>query len=50
MILVIIDAFTKVAHFIPTVEQASAKLTAELLRTKVIKHHGIPKTMSDRGP
>jgi transposase InsO family protein len=50
-ILVIIDAFTKMAHFIPvTMKGLTAKVFADLLVSEVVRLHGFPKTLiSDRG-
>jgi len=44
-ILVIIDAYTKMAHFMPTITTAKALDIANLLRRHVVKHHGVPKTI-----
>jgi transposase InsO family protein len=49
-ILVVVDRFTKRAHFIPTTTNLSAEGTARLFRDHVWKHHGWPKKIiSDRG-
>ncbi len=48
-ILVVIDAYTKMAHFVPTTMNAKALDIANLLRRHVVKHHGVPKVIvSDR--
>ena len=48
---VVVDRFTKRAHFIPTTSTISAEGTARLFRDNVWKHHGWPKKIiSDRGP
>lgn len=49
-ILVVIDAYTKMAHFIPTIMKIKVLDIANLLHQHVIKHHGVPKVIiSDRG-
>jgi transposase InsO family protein len=46
-IYVCVDRLTKMAHFIPT----TAEGTAKLYLREVFKHHGLPKDIvSDRGP
>ncbi len=48
-ILVVINAYTKMAHFIPTTMKAKALDIANLLRRHIVKHHGVPKVIvSDR--
>jgi hypothetical protein len=50
-IMVVVDQFSKMAHFIPTKESATAQETERLFFTHVFKHHGLPKDiMSDRDP
>jgi len=50
-ILVVVDRFTKIAHFIPTTERMSTEELAQLLRDNVWKLHGLPDSIiSDRGP
>jgi hypothetical protein len=50
-ILVVVDRFSKMAHFIPTTHEISAEETAELLLHHVWKLHGTPEEIiSDRGP
>jgi hypothetical protein len=50
-ISVIVDRYTKIAHFIPCTETITAKRTAKLLMTYVFKLHGFPsEIISDRGP
>jgi len=45
-IMVVVDRFCKIAHFIPTKDEATVQETGRLL-----KHHGLPKDiMSDRDP
>ena len=48
-ILVVVDMFSKRAHFIPTTTTLKAKGCAELFVKEVYKHHGMPKKIvSDR--
>ena len=50
-ILVVVDKFTKMGHFIPTTEKTSAKGLARLFRDNVWKLHGLlDSIISDRGP
>ena len=50
-ILVVVDRFTKMAHFIPTTEKTSAEGLAQLFRDNIWKLHGLPDSIiSDRGP
>jgi transposase InsO family protein len=50
-ILVIIDKFTKMGHFIPTTTNVTASKTAKLLIDNVFKLHGLPQSIiSDRDP
>ena len=50
-ILVVVDRFTKMAHFIPTTEKTSAEGLARLFRDNIWKLHGLPDSIvSDRGP
>lgn len=49
MIMTIIDRLTKVAHFIPTNKNATAKIVAHLFIDNVIKLHGVPnEIVSDK--
>ena len=49
-ILVVVDRFSKMAHFIPCRESMTAEELAELFLLNVWKLHGTPKrTISDRG-
>jgi len=50
-ILVVVDRFTKMAHFIPTTEKTSAEGLAQLFRDNIWKLHRLPDSIiSDRGP
>ncbi|QRW18646.1 Retrotransposable element Tf2 protein [Rhizoctonia solani] len=49
-ILVVIDLFSKLGHFIPTLKKVSAKGLADLFVAHIWKLHGLPvKTISDQG-
>jgi hypothetical protein len=50
-IFVMIDAYTKMAHFEPTTHKGlSARKTAEIIRERLVRYHGVPKTwITDRG-
>ncbi|QRV81327.1 Transposon Tf2-1 polyprotein [Ceratobasidium sp. AG-Ba] len=50
-ILVVIDCFSRQAHFIPCLESTNAEGVADLFIKEVWKLHGLAKTtVSDRGP
>jgi len=50
-ILVVVDRFTKMAHFILTTEKTSAEELAQLFRDNIWKLHRLPDSIiSDRGP
>jgi transposase InsO family protein len=50
-ILVIVDRFTKMAHYVPCRKRIQAEGLATLLLREVVRLHGIPKSIvSDRGP
>ncbi len=42
-IMVVMHQFSKMAHFIPTKENATAQEMGRLFFTHVFKHHGFPK-------
>jgi hypothetical protein len=49
-IWVIIDKLTKIAHFLPVHTTYTAKKYVETYLEKIIRLHGVPKTIiSDRG-
>jgi hypothetical protein len=43
VIMVVVNWFSKMAHLIPTKDEAMAQETGRLLFTHVFKHHGLPK-------
>ena len=50
-ILVVVDHFSKMSHFIPCKETITAKETAVLFLVNVFRIHGFPeRIISDRGP
>jgi len=50
-IMVVVDRFSKMAHFIPTKDEVTTQKTGRLFFTHVFKHHGLPKDIvSDRDP
>ena len=50
-ILVVVDRFMKMAHFVPTTERMSTEGLAQLFRDNIWKLHGLPDSIiSDRGP
>jgi hypothetical protein len=49
--MVMVDRFSKMAHFIPIKDEAMAQETGRLIFTHVFKHHGLPKDIVlDRDP
>jgi len=51
IMVVVVDRFSKMAHFISTKESAMAQETGRLFFTHVFKHHGLPKDIVlDRDP
>jgi hypothetical protein len=49
--MVMVDRFSKMAHFIPTKDNAMTQETGRLFFTHMFKHHGLPKAIvSDRDP
>jgi transposase InsO family protein len=50
-ILVVVDKFTKMVHYVPTHKDLTAKGLGELLHREVLRLHGTPRSIvSDRGP
>jgi hypothetical protein len=49
LIWVIVDSLTKSAHFIPIATTYWVGQYAELYISHIVRYHGIPKTISDRG-
>jgi hypothetical protein len=50
-IMVVVDRFSKMAHFIPTKDEATTQETGRLFFSHIFKHHGLPKDIvSDRDP
>ena len=50
-ILVVVDWFIKMAHFVPTTEKTTAEGLVRLFRDNVWWLHGLPESIiSDRGP
>jgi hypothetical protein len=50
-IMVVVDRFNKMAHFIPTKDKAMTQEIGRLFFTHVFKHHGLLKDIiSDRDP
>jgi hypothetical protein len=42
-IMVVVDRFSKMAHFIPTKDEATAQEMGRLFFSHIFKHHGLPK-------
>ncbi len=50
-IMVVVDRFNKMTHFVPIKESATAQETGRFFSTHVFKHHGLPKDIvSNRNP
>ena len=50
-IMVVVDRVSKMAHFVPTRDTATAQEVGQLYFDKVVKHHGMQKNIiSDRDP
>jgi len=51
VILVVCNRLSKIAHFVATTKDTSAKELARLFRNNIWKLHGLPESVvSDRGP
>ena len=49
--ILVVDRFTKMAHFVPTTEKTTAEGLARLFRDNIWRLHGLPESIvSDRGP
>jgi len=49
-VLVVVDRFTKMAHFIPTTDDVDAEGTVSLFLSRIVSAHGLPDDIvSDRG-
>ena len=50
-ILVVVDRFSKMTHFIPCSESINAENLAKLFIENIVRYHGLPDNIvSDRGP
>ncbi len=50
-IMVVVHRFSKMAHFIPTKDEAMAQEMGRLFFSHIFKYHGLPKNIiSDRDP
>ncbi len=50
-IMVMVDRFSKMVHFIPIKDEATAQETGRLFFSHIFKHHGLPKDIvADRNP
>ena len=43
--MVVVDQFTKIAHFVPTTEKTTAKRLARLFRDNIWQLYGLPKSI-----
>jgi len=43
VIMVVVDRFSKMAHFIPIKDEATAQEMGRLFFSHIFKHHGLPK-------
>jgi len=51
ILVVVVDRFTKIVHFIPTTKKTLVERLARLFRDNMWKLHGLPESIiSDRGP
>ena len=50
-LMVVVDRFSKMAHYVPVWKDIDAKELARIFLREVFRHHGAPETIvSDRGP
>jgi hypothetical protein len=50
-ILVVVDRFTKMAHFTPCSKSITVEETTQSIQDGIVRLHGLPEEiMSDRGP
>ena len=50
-ILIVVDRYTRMAHFLPCTKEISSEETAEIVMREVCRHHGLPDSIiNDRGP
>jgi transposase InsO family protein len=48
-VLVVVDKFSKLVHYIPTHKEVTAPEVAQLFLDNIVKHHGLPRSIvSDR--
>lgn len=49
-VLVVVDRFTKIAHYLPCVKSINAVELAELIDHEIVKRYGVPTSfITDRG-
>jgi len=50
-ILVVVDRFTKMSHYVPTRKDIDAERLSEMFLREIVRLHGVPITIVlDRGP